>query len=52
MESLSSRYRQAFQNNHTVLPVVHVESADQAKWNARVARGCPAAGPGVTLAAC
>lgn len=44
MEALSNRYRRVFTGRHTVLPVVHVDSLDQAQRNARVAREAGADG--------
>ncbi|MBN9521474.1 adenine phosphoribosyltransferase [bacterium] len=44
MEAPASRYRQVFPGRHTVLPVVHVESADQARRNSAVARDAGADG--------
>lgn len=38
MTSPTSRYRQVFTNRHVVLPVVHVETLEQARRNTRVAR--------------
>ncbi|QEL20929.1 BtpA/SgcQ family protein [Limnoglobus roseus] len=39
-----SRYRQAFSRRHTVLPVIHVDSLEQAHRNARAAREAGADG--------
>jgi predicted TIM-barrel enzyme len=39
-----SRYRTVFPQRHVVLPVIHVESTDQALRNASIARGAGCAG--------
>lgn len=44
MNEFISRYRQMFPNRHVVLPVVHVESLDQAQRNAQIAREAGANG--------
>src|SRR5215469_16423548 len=44
MEALGSRYRQAFPGRHAVLPVVHVDSLQQAQRNVRIAREAGADG--------
>ncbi len=44
MDAPTSRYRQAFPHRHVVLPVVHVDSLEQAQRNARIARDAAANG--------
>lgn len=44
MNESISRYLQMFPNRHVVLPVVHVESLDQAQRNAQIAREAGANG--------
>lgn len=39
-----SRFQQVFANRHVVLPVVHVESLDQAQQNTQIAREAGADG--------
>lgn len=44
VETSMNRYRQVFPGRHTVLPVIHVETAGQARRNAMIARDAGADG--------